>query len=78
MGKLMTIRNAAEQLAVSRSMVRKLVAIGALSRVGIGRSVRVRVEEVEALVAGGWRSPVDPDATIIEGRSVLSDFGDGE
>jgi excisionase family DNA binding protein len=69
----MTIRSAAEQLSVSRSMIRKLVSIGALSRVVLGRAVRVRVEEVDALVARGWRTPVDPEETIVEESPVSTD-----
>ena len=47
---LMTIKEAAERLTVSRSMVRKLIKKGILTRVGFLRVVRVRGEEVEQLL----------------------------
>jgi excisionase family DNA binding protein len=49
---LITVRDAAQRLAVSASMVRKLLATGQLTPVRIGRCVRVRLEDIEALIAG--------------------------
>jgi excisionase family DNA binding protein len=53
MSQLMTVGRAAERLAVSKSMVRKLIKQRRLTRVRIGRCVRVRAEEVDAFVAAG-------------------------
>ncbi len=50
MSKLMTIKDAAKLLALSDSMIRKLVRSGRLTPVHIGRSVRIRLDDVEALV----------------------------
>lgn len=50
---LVTVAVAAERLAVSRSLIRKMLKVGQLTRVRIGRCVRVRVDELEALVAVG-------------------------
>ena len=47
---LMTIDEAATRLALSPSMVRKMIGGGQLTAVRIGRSVRVRVGDVEAIV----------------------------
>lgn len=47
---LLTIKHAAKLLALSDSMVRKLLRTGHLVAVRIGRSVRVRAEDVRALI----------------------------
>lgn len=53
MNALMTIRDAAKTLALSESMIRKLIASGRLTAVRIGRAVRVRVDEIHRLIAAG-------------------------
>ena len=50
---LMTIDEAATRLALSGSMLRKMIGAGQLKAVRIGRSVRLRVEDVEAVATGG-------------------------
>jgi excisionase family DNA binding protein len=47
---LMTIDEAATRLALSPSMVRKMIGGGQLTAVRIGRSVRLRIDDVEAIV----------------------------
>jgi excisionase family DNA binding protein len=47
---LLTIRQAAEMLAIGRTTAYELIAAGHLEVVHIGRSVRVPVEAVEVLV----------------------------
>lgn len=53
--RLLRIDDVAERLAVSRSMAWKLVALGHLVSVRIGRSVRVRPQDLEAYIAGAIR-----------------------
>lgn len=48
---LLTVRQAAEILAIGRTTAYELIAAGHLEVVHIGRSVRVPVEAVEVLVA---------------------------
>jgi excisionase family DNA binding protein len=50
-GRLLRIDDIADRLAISRSMAWKLVAIGELPAVRIGRAVRVRPGDLEAYVA---------------------------
>ncbi len=52
---LITVSTAAERLAVSKSMIRKLLRLGRLTPVRIGRCVRVRLADVDALAAAGER-----------------------
>lgn len=53
MNGLLTIRDAAKLLALSDSMVRKLMRARKLCAVRIGRSVRVRADDVNALISAG-------------------------
>ncbi|MGE0277558.1 MAG: helix-turn-helix domain-containing protein [Nitrospiraceae bacterium] len=50
--QLQTIRHAAARLAVSPVTVRRLIAANVLPFVRIGRCVRVRAEDVNALIGG--------------------------
>lgn len=69
-GSVVTVAEAATRLAVSRSLIRKLLASGRLTRVRIGRCVRVRAEELDALIAGGerpkGRAPIEEGSTFID------------
>jgi excisionase family DNA binding protein len=47
-----TVAAAAERLAVSRSLIRKLLKLGRLTPVRIGRCVRIRIAELDALIGG--------------------------
>lgn len=49
----LTIADAARRLAVSPTTVRRLLARGALSRVAVGRSVRVLARSVDELAERG-------------------------
>lgn len=49
----MTIGQAAQRLAVSRTTIRRLLARGALTRVSVGRSVRVLARSVNELAERG-------------------------
>jgi excisionase family DNA binding protein len=46
--RLLRIDDVAERLSVSRSMAWKLVAIGELRSLRIGRAVRIRPEDLES------------------------------
>lgn len=50
-GRLLRIEDIAQRLAVSRSMAWKLIAIGELRAIRIGRAVRVRPSDLEAYLA---------------------------
>jgi excisionase family DNA binding protein len=54
-GRLLRIEDIADRLAVSRSMAWKLIALGELRSVRIGRAVRVRPQDLEEYVAGAIR-----------------------
>lgn len=49
--RLLRIANVAERLAISRSMAWKLIDLGELRSVRIGRAVRVRPHDLEAYLA---------------------------
>jgi excisionase family DNA binding protein len=49
---LLTIPDAARVLAVGRSTLYELIGVGALNPVHIGRSVRIRVDELRQFVDG--------------------------
>lgn len=53
MAGLMKIKEAAKLLALSESMIRKMLNAGQLTPVRIGRSVRVRAADIEMLIAVG-------------------------
>lgn len=53
--RLLRIEDIAERLAVSRSMAWKLIAVGELRSIRIGRAVRVRPQDLEAYVAQATR-----------------------
>jgi excisionase family DNA binding protein len=48
--RLLRIEDIAERLSVSRSMAWKLIAIGQLRAIRIGRAVRVRPADLEAYI----------------------------
>ncbi|NNN08970.1 MAG: helix-turn-helix domain-containing protein [Acidimicrobiaceae bacterium] len=52
---LLTVPEAGQALAISRSKVYELLESGSMPSVYIGRSRRIRVSDVEAFVAGGGR-----------------------
>jgi excisionase family DNA binding protein len=54
-GRLLRIEQIAERLSVSRSMAWKLIALGHLRSVRIGRAVRVRPQDLEDYVTGAIR-----------------------
>jgi excisionase family DNA binding protein len=53
--RLLRIEDIADRLAVSRSMAWKLIALGELRSVRIGRAVRVTPAELEAYLARAAR-----------------------
>jgi excisionase family DNA binding protein len=53
--RLLRIEEVADRLAVSRSMAWKLVTVGQLRSVRIGRAVRVRPADLDAYIVGSVR-----------------------
>lgn len=53
--RLLRIEDIAERLSVSRSMAWKLVALGQLRSLRIGRAVRVRQVDLEAYIGDAAR-----------------------
>jgi excisionase family DNA binding protein len=50
-GRLLRIEQIADRLSVSRSMAWKIIDLGLLRSVRIGRAVRVRPQDLEAYLA---------------------------
>ena len=79
--RLLTVDETADQLAVSVPMVRKMLAQGDLTPVHVGRSVRVREDEVRDLIdrqtpgfVGKAGKPVTPDLAKFIRSSVAELF----
>lgn len=56
--KLLTVEEAAGQLGLKVSTIRRKILTKTITIVKLGRSVRIPVEAVEALIAAGWQEPV--------------------
>lgn len=54
-GRLLRIEEVADRLSVSRSMAWKLVSLGQIRSLRIGRAVRVRPQDLEAFLADAGR-----------------------
>ena len=54
-GRLLRIEEIADRLSVSRSMAWKLIALGQIRSLRIGRAVRVRPKDLEAFLADAGR-----------------------
>jgi excisionase family DNA binding protein len=52
--QLNTIRQAANRLAVSPATIRRLIEVAELRTVRVGRCVRLREDDLEALVRRGY------------------------
>ena len=53
--RLLRIEDVADRLAISRSMAWKLIAVGQLRSLRIGRAVRVRPSDLDAYLAEAGR-----------------------
>lgn len=53
--ELITVREAAKRLAVSPLTIRRWVALRRVPVVRIGRAVRIREQDLEALIAFGFQ-----------------------
>jgi excisionase family DNA binding protein len=53
MDQLLTVKQAAQQLACEESTIRKWLSQGRLPRVKVGRLTRLRARDVSAVVEGG-------------------------
>ena len=56
MHQLLTVQRAAELLALKPATIRKMIFQRRLPVVRIGRSVRIKESDLEAVVREGWRS----------------------
>ncbi len=65
MQRLLTVFQAADQLALRPATIRKMIIQRRLPVVRIGRSVRIRELDVEGIVRGG-------DRNFVESRLVAS------
>jgi excisionase family DNA binding protein len=54
--RLLRLEEIAERLSVSRSMAWKLIALGQIRSLRIGRAVRVRPQDLEAFLADADRA----------------------
>ena len=62
--QLLTIQETASRCAISTRMVRKLITMTELPAVRVGRCVRLREDDVEALIRRGYTgSGAHKDAT---------------
>jgi excisionase family DNA binding protein len=85
--QLLTRREAAAVLGFTESGVRKLTERGELPVVHVGRAVRVRAADIEAIVARGtpvratgqaaWGIQDDPSAAVAEIPLVYQPGGSG-
>jgi excisionase family DNA binding protein len=57
-GKLLTVVEAEARTGRKASTWRRDILLRRIAYVKIGRSVRIPVEAVDALIAQGWRNPV--------------------
>lgn len=57
MHKLLTVRQAAEFLALRPATIRKMILQRRLPVVRIGRSVRIKEIDLEGIVRDGYRRP---------------------
>lgn len=56
--KLLTAEESADMLGLKVSTVRRKILEKTITFVKIGRSVRIPIEAVEALIVAGWQEPV--------------------
>lgn len=56
--KLLTVEEAAEQLGLKVSTIRRKILTKTITIVKLGRAVRIPVEAIESLIAAGWQEPV--------------------
>jgi excisionase family DNA binding protein len=59
MDKLLTVRQAAEFLALRPSTIRKMIFERRLPVVRIGRSVRIKESDLDGIVRDGYRRPLE-------------------
>ncbi|MBI5192139.1 MAG: excisionase family DNA-binding protein [Nitrospirae bacterium] len=56
--KLLTVDEAANQLGLKSTTIRRRILEKTITTVKIGRAVRIPVEAVERIIAAGWRESV--------------------
>jgi excisionase family DNA binding protein len=62
--QLLTIRQAASRCALSPRMIRKLITMTKLPAVRIGRCVRLREDDLEALIRAGYMPMRDTETSL--------------
>ena len=63
--KLLTVREVAERLGLKESTIRKRILLRQIAYVKPGlRAVRIPVEELERILAAGFRPVITPQSTI--------------
>ncbi len=60
MEPLVTVREAATRLALKESTIRRMIFERRIPVVHLGRSVRIKVEDIDAMIRRGYR-PALPD-----------------
>ncbi len=68
-GKLLTVFEAEARTGRKASTWRRDILLRRIAYVKIGRSVRIPVEAVDALIAQGWHTPV-----VVEGQHDLPEI----
>ena len=62
--KLLTVREVAERLGLKESTIRKRILLRQIAYVKPGlRAVRIPVEELERILAAGFRTVITPHST---------------
>ena len=56
--RLLTVAEAAQRLSKQESTIRRMVLERRIGYVKLGRSVRIPLEEVEGMIAAGYRPPI--------------------
>ena len=67
--QLLTIQQAASRCALSPRMIRKLITMTKLPAVKIGRCVRLREDDLEALIRAGYMPMRDTETSQTGQRS---------
>ena len=67
MSRLMTIAEVSSQLALKPSTIRKMIFQKRISVVRIGRSVRIKEEDVEKMVVNGYHPGILDGSAAVDG-----------
>ena len=73
----LTVEKAAARLSVSKTTIREWLSKGWLRRYGVGALVRVRVDELDALMQNGAERGSQPGVRKARVSEVLARYGHG-